>query len=225
MTQMLVYTRTTGYRHDSIEAGVEALAALGSGLAVRHTEDPTVFEDGLAGYPLVVFLSTSGDVLTDAGRRGLRAHLAAGGGFAGIHSALCTEYSWPFFGGLLGAWFADHPEPQELTVHVHDPAHPANAGLPARWRRHDEAYNLRAHPGPGVTVLASLDESGYHGGTMGADHPIAWCHEYAGGRAFVTALGHDGYDDPYLRAHLLGGIRYAAGIPAPATPVRTPHPA
>jgi type 1 glutamine amidotransferase len=49
---------------------------------------------------------------------------------------------------------------------------------------------------------------------MGADHPIAWCHPFKGGRAWYTALGHtiESYSEPAFRSHLLGGILWAAGL-------------
>ncbi|MGW4694674.1 ThuA domain-containing protein [Kitasatospora sp. YST-16] len=216
-TDVLLYTRTTGYRHDSIPAATAALHELGQdhGFAVEATEDPAVFTDAsLAGRGAVLFLSTSGEVLTPAGRAALRRWTAAGGGFAGVHSAACTEYDWPHYGELLGARFAGHPEPQPGTVLVEDRDHPATAHLPQRWAWHDEWYDFRHNPRPGVRVLATVDESGYRGGGMGADHPLVWCREPAtGGRSFYTALGHaaDAYADPAFRRHLLGGLRWAAG--------------
>jgi type 1 glutamine amidotransferase len=124
------------------------------------------------------------------------------------------EYGWPWYGGLVGAWFADHPPLQPGTVRVENPAEPSTAHLPAAWTRSDEWYNLRRNPRPDVTVLLTADESSYTGGTMG-DHPITWRHEYGGGRSWYTALGHasDAYADPAFTQLLLGGVRYAAGVP------------
>ena len=46
------------------------------------------------------------------------------------------------------------------------------------------------------------------------DHPVAWSHEYSGGRAWYTAGGHtrESYTEPLFVAHLLGGIQYAASL-------------
>ncbi|MCG7527561.1 ThuA domain-containing protein [Streptomyces sp. OfavH-34-F] len=213
LSDVLVYTRTTDYRHDSIPAGRAALRELGEehGFAVEATEDPSVFTDAsLAGRGAVVFLSTSGDVLTPAGREALRRWVTDGGGFMGVHSATCTEYGWPFYGDLLGARFAGHPPFQPGTVVVEDPDHPATRHLPPRWEWHDEWYDFRANPRhrPGVRVLATADETAYEGGTMGPDHPVAWCRDSGTGRSFYTALGHapTAYTDPAFRAHLLGGL-------------------
>ncbi|GAA3008492.1 ThuA domain-containing protein [Streptomyces fulvorobeus] len=212
---VLVYTRTTDYRHDSIPDGVAAFQELGAehGITVHATEDPRVFEDGLGPYAAVVFLSTSGDVLTPAGRAGLRAHCAAGGGFMGVHAAACTEYDWPFYGALLGARFARHPELQPGTVRVEDHDHPATGHLGATWELTDEWYDFRASPRGSVRVLAGADESSYTGGSMGADHPLVWTHEHGGAAVFYTALGHTGdmFRDPDFRTHLLGGLRHVTG--------------
>lgn len=223
LPKILVFTRTTAYRHDSIPDAVTAFRELGAGhgFAVDATEAPDVFESGLAGYAAVVFVSTSGEVLTRAGRTGLRAYCAAGGGFMGVHAAACTEYDWPFYGELLGARFDRHPALQPGTVIVEDRGHPATAHLGATWEFTDEWYDFRTNPRGGVRVLARADEATYEGGGMGVDHPLVWTHEHAGARVFYTALGHtrEAYGDPTFRAHLLGGLRHVGlsrhGAPAP----------
>jgi type 1 glutamine amidotransferase len=217
---ILVFTRTAGFRHDSIPDGVAAIEALGAehGFAVDHTEDPTVFSDaGLAPYRAVVFLSTTGHVLEADQQRAFERYIGNGGGYVGIHSATDTEYDWAWYGGLVGAYFSSHPEIQTARVHIEDASDPATAMLPDPWVRTDEWYSFRANPrANGVHVLLTLDESSYNGGTMGADHPIAWYHAYAGGRAWYTAGGHtsESFSEPLFVAHLLGGIQYAAGIPS-----------
>lgn len=210
--RVLVYTRTTDYRHDSIPDGVRALTELGAGHGFRvdATEDPEDFEGvRLRPYDAVVFLSTSGEVLSDAGRAALAAHHADGAGFMGVHAAACTEYDWPYYGELLGARFTGHPPPQPGTLLVEDGSHPATAHLGGAWEVSDEWYDFDHSPRAGVRVLASADESSYTGGSMGADHPLVWCHEYDGGPVFYTALGHSpqAYHDRAFRAHLLGGLR------------------
>ncbi|MEU5822058.1 ThuA domain-containing protein [Streptomyces sp. NPDC047803] len=217
LSDVLVYTRTAAYRHDSIPAGRAALRELAEehGFAVEATEDPSVFTDAsLAGRDAVVFLSTSGDVLTPEGRDALQRWVADGGGFMGVHSAACTEYGWPFYGELVGARFAGHPAFQPGAVRIEDPDHPATRHLPRQWNREDEWYDFRSNPRrPGVRILASIDETGYEGGGMGADHPLVWCRESGAGRSFYTSLGHaeSAYEDPAFRAHLLGGLRWTAG--------------
>ncbi|MFC8098898.1 ThuA domain-containing protein [Streptomyces sp. NPDC057363] len=209
--RLLLYTRTTGYRHDSIPAGIAALHTLGD-FTVEATEEPAAFERPLDPYAAVVFLSTSGEVLTPAGRARLAAYVEAGGGFVGVHAAACTEDDWPYYGELLGARFERHPAHQPGRVVVEDHDHPATRDLPAVWEFTDEWYDFRTNPRGAVRVLARADESSYEGGRMGDDHPLVWCREQGAGRVFYTALGHaaDAYTDPDFRAHLRGGITWAA---------------
>ncbi|MEU3840417.1 ThuA domain-containing protein [Streptomyces sp. NPDC028635] len=214
--RVLVFSKTAGFRHDSIPDGVAALKQLGAGggFTVDATEDAGAFTPGnLRRYAAVVFLSTTGDVLNPAQQRAFEDYVHRGGGYAGVHAAADTEYDWAFYGGLAGAYFQSHPAIQPATVNVEDRAHPATAHLGPVWERTDEWYNYRSNPRERAHVLASLDESSYSGGTMNGDHPIAWCQEYQGGRAFYTGGGHtkESYADPAFRQHLLGGIRYAIG--------------
>jgi type 1 glutamine amidotransferase len=204
---VVVFSRTTGFRHDSIPAGIEAFRQLSSDVVA--TEDPAALED-LGGVAAVVFMNTNGDVLTDAGRAALEAYVRGGGGFLGVHAAAATEYGWPFYGELVGAWFDKHPAVQPATITVSDPDHPATAHLPAAWARVDEWYDFRSLPD--ARVLLRLDEATYSGGGMGADHPLAWCHERLGGRAFYTALGHtiESYAEPAFCEHLARALDWVS---------------
>ncbi|MFJ2604011.1 ThuA domain-containing protein [Streptomyces sp. NPDC087425] len=210
--RLLVFTRTTAYRHDSIPAAVTAVRELAH-RPVDHTEDPAVLEGELDGYAAVVFLSTSGEVLTPAGRERLAAYVDGGGGFVGVHAAACTEYEWPYYGDLLGARFDRHPACQPGRVITDDRDHPATRHLPAVWEFTDEWYDFRSNPRSSVRVLLSADETSYEGGAMGPDHPLAWCRAQAAGRVFYTSLGHatEAYADEDFRAHLRGGLEWATG--------------
>lgn len=211
---ILVFSKTGGFRHESIPAGVSCIRALGAahGFAVEATEDAGAFDPAhLAGFQAVVFLNTSSDVLDPDQRSAFEAYIRGGGGFVGVHGAADTEYSWPFYGSLVGAYFESHPAIQPATLTVVDRSHPATAHLGDRWSRTDEWYNFQSNPRAGVRVLVTADESSYAGGAMGADHPLVWCRPFRGGRSFYTAMGHtiESYDEPAFRAHLLGGLRYA----------------
>ena len=223
---VLVFSKTAAFRHDSIPAGIAALQALGreNGFSVEASEDPAVFTDArLARYRVVVFLMTTGDILDAGQKQAFERYIRSGGGFAGIHSASDTEYRWPWYGKLLGAWFESHPAIQDAVVTVQDPGHPSTQALPQTWRRRDEWYNFRTNPRGEVRVLATLDESSYSGGKMGADHPITWCRDIDGGRSWYTGMGHtaESYAEPRFRLHLLGGIESAAGL-TPADCAATP---
>lgn len=214
--RVLVFSKTAAFRHDSIPDGVAALKELGTsaGFRVDATEDAAAFNPAnLRRYAAVVFLSTTGDVLTNRQQASFESYIHRGGGYVGIHAAADTEYDWAFYGGLVGAYFQGHPAIQPARTVVEDRAHPATSALGADWNRTDEWYNYRSNPRSSVRVLASLDESSYTGGTMNGDHPIAWCQNYAGGRSFYTGVGHlsSAYAEPALRQHLLGGLRWAAG--------------
>ena len=224
----LLFTKTAGYRHESIANGATTIAALGAAHAftVDATEDAGVFEDTqLAAYRVVIFFNTSGDVLDERQQAAMERFVRAGGGFVGIHSATDTEYDWPWYHQLIGAYFQNHPAIQPAAIDVVDQQHPSTRHLPARWQRTDEWYNFRAAPGPDVSILAMLDESSYTGGTMGAAHPIAWCHSFDGGRAWYTALGHtaESYDDPLFQQHVLGGITWASGLPEQSSTAYLPN--
>ncbi|MFE0455216.1 ThuA domain-containing protein [Streptomyces sp. NPDC058914] len=215
--KILVFSKTAGFRHSSIDDGIAALRGLGTAnnFTVDATEDAGAFTAGnLAQYKTIVFLSTTGDVLNAAQQTAFEQYVQGGGGYVGIHAAADTEYDWPFYEGLAGALFHSHPAIQPATVEVEDRAHDATAHLGGTWQRTDEWYNYRTNPRTTAHVLASLDESSYSGGNMSGDHPIAWCKDYQGGRAFYTGGGHtdESYTEPAFRRHLLGGIRWAAGM-------------
>jgi len=217
--KILVFSKTAGFRHDSIPDGIAAIKRLGAenNFAVEATEDAAVFTDAnLSQYQAIVFLSTTGTILDDRQKAAFRRYIEAGGGFVGIHSASDTEHDWPWYGGLVGAYFQSHPGIQKAAIRVEDRSHPSTASLPGRWERTDEWYNFALNPRGRVQVLATLDEATYSGGTMGADHPIAWYQAYDGGRAWYTGGGHtkESYAEPLFLQHLLGGIQFASGVKA-----------
>ncbi len=215
--KVLVFSKTAGFRHSSIDEGIAAIQQLGidNDFEVDATEDASAFTfANLSQYDAVIFLSTTGDVLNETQQEAFEQYIQSGGGFVGIHAASDTEYSWPWYGGLVGAYFESHPPgTTPATIEVADKLHPSTEGLPDYWVRTDEWYNFQENPRGDVHVLATLDESTYSGGTMGFDHPIAWMHDYDGGRAWYTAGGHteESYSEPLFMEHILGGILYASG--------------
>lgn len=213
--RVLVFTKTAGFRHDSIPAASAAVQGLGAQhcFEVVATEDAgALTAPNLATFDAVVFLLTTGDVLDSTQEAAFEAWHRAGGGWVGVHSAADTEYGWPYYQTLVAAHFLSHPEQQPATIHVEDPLDPSTAHLPNPWVRFDEWYSYHQNPRPFVHVLLTLDESTYSGGQMGPDHPIAWRHEVDAGRAWYTGLGHTAasYTEPEFVRHLLGGILWAA---------------
>ena len=212
---VLVFSKTAGFRHDAIPAGIQLVRDLGAAnsFTVTTTEDSAHFTTAnLAKYEAVVFLNTTGDVLNATQQTAFESYVRGGGGYVGVHSASDTEYDWPFYGELVGTYFASHPAIQQATVRVENRAHAATAHLAPAWTRTDEWYNFRGNVRSTARVLATLDESTYSGGSMGADHPHTWCKTVQGGRSFYTASGHTqaSYAEAGFRALILGGIRYAA---------------
>ena len=213
--RVLVFSRTTGFRHSSIPNGKAAIQNLGleNNFDVDTTEDPSYFtEENLKKYAAVIFLNTTGDVLNNQQEIAMERFIQAGGGFVGIHSATDTEYDWMWYADLVGAQFAGHPEIQPARLEVVDKTNSATKYLPAIWNRTDEWYNFK-RLGKYLKVLLRIDENSYKGGTMGDDHPMAWYHDFDGGRAFYTELGHveASYADSFYLKHILGGIQYAIG--------------
>jgi type 1 glutamine amidotransferase len=212
---VLVFSKTAGFRHDAIPAGIQMIRELGAANSstVAATEDAGQFTTtNLAQYEAVVFLNTTGDVLNTTQQSAFESYVRGGGGYVGVHSASDTEYDWSFYGELVGAYFASHPAIQQATVRVENRAHQATQHLPAGWVRTDEWYNFRTNVRSSARVLATLDESTYSGGGMGADHPHTWCKTVQSGRSFYTGSGHTqaGYTETGFRSMILGGIRYAA---------------
>lgn len=213
--RVLVFSKTAAFRHSSIDTGKHALIKLGAenGFIVDTTEDASKFtEDNLKKYAAVVFLNTTGDVLNYKQEAAFERFIQAGGGFAGIHSATDTEYDWIWYSSLVGANFANHPKIQQAKINVINKEHPSTKHLPDTWERTDEWYNFKKL-NTDVNVLLKIDETSYEGGTLGADHPMAWYHDYDGGRSFYTELGHteESYADSNYLKHILGGIQYAIG--------------
>lgn len=212
---VLVFSKTAGFRHDCIPVAHDAIQKMCDGLkwTAEHTEDATVFNPvSLQRFDVVIFECTTGDCLNNEQQTAFEGFVKNGGGYVGIHAASDTEYDWPWYGKLVGAWFKSHPAIQEAVTKVEDRNDPSTRMLPEFWKRRDEWYSFRSNPRGQVHVLASLDESTYQGGGMG-DHPIMWKHEYGGGRAWYNAMGHvkETYADPLFMQSLSKGIEWAAG--------------
>jgi type 1 glutamine amidotransferase len=213
--KVLIFSKTAGYHHNSIAVGIPAIIKLGkeNNFDVDTTTDSKLFTcTNLKQYAAVIFLSTTGDVLNDTQQAEFERYIHAGGGFVGVHAATDTEYDWPWYGNLVGAYFKSHPAQQMATFNVVDQSFIATKHLPAVWKRFDELYNFK-WMADGLHILITIDEKSYTGGTMGGNHPMSWYHAYDGGRAFYTELGHtdESYADPLYLKHLLGGIEYAMG--------------
>lgn len=211
--KILVFSKTMGFHHSSIPAGVACLQKIGvdNNLKVDTTTDASVFnEKNLKQYAAVVFMSTTGNIFNEDQQAAFEKYIQAGGGFVGIHAATDTEYEWPWYNKLVGAYFKSHPKQQEAVLNVLDKSHISTMHLPANWKRFDEWYNFKSIQSD-LNVLITIDEKSYTGGQNGDFHPMAWWHNFDGGRSFYTEFGHtdESFVDPLFVQHLTGGIAYA----------------
>lgn len=220
---ILVFSKTASFRHESIEAGKTALAKMAKekGFTANFTEDATVFNEAeIKKYNAVIFLSTTGDILNNEQQAVFERFIQAGGGYVGIHAATDTEYEWPWYGQLAGAYFLDHPmspsNVQKGKFMVTQKNHWATQGMPDEFDRTDEFYSFK-NISPKINVVLKIDEKTYIGGKNGDNHPMSWYQEFDGGRSFYTAMGHtnETFVEPLFLNHLWSGIKYAAGGDAP----------
>jgi cytochrome c len=222
--RVLMFTKTAEFRHGSIPTSKEVMTALSKshGFELDISEDASRFAEGALGsYDVVMFASTTGEVLDTGQQRALEDFIAAGGGFVGVHAASDTLYDWPWYGELVGAYFDGHPLWTSVaTLHNEDPGHPSTQHLEGSFQLRGEWYFFDRNPRGNVHVLLTLDEgsnaalSSYARARGGnGDHPITWCHAYEGGRSWYTGLGHRSavWRDVRFQEMLLGGTLWAAG--------------
>ncbi|NJB81614.1 ThuA domain-containing protein [Wenyingzhuangia aestuarii] len=215
-TSILVFTKTAGFRHKSIEAGKAAVKKLAekNDWDVVCSEDANLFNDkDLSKFDVLFFLNTTGDILNEAQQNAMKSFFAKGKGFVGTHAATDTEKDWEWYVEMLGATFKSHPKQQKATLHIHkEHGHKAVAHLNDKEEFFDEWYNFKDPVAKHVNVLATLDESTYSGKQMGIEHPITWYHHYDGSRVFYTGLGHTeaAYADERVVKQLEAGIEWAA---------------
>ncbi|HEV2485397.1 MAG TPA: ThuA domain-containing protein [Terracidiphilus sp.] len=225
--RILVYTRNyspdgKGYVHDNITASVEAIQKMGAekGFSVDYSDNPSVFSDAnLKQYATLVFSNTNNEAFSsDSQRNAFKHYIESGGGFVGIHSASGSERDWPYFWSVLGGKFAAHPKMQSFTVQVVDPLFPAAKNLPASFEWTDECYfsdqlNPDIHPVlvTDRTKLNSLEAMKIDVASFPNPLPLAWSHQFDGGREFYIALGHnkEDYADPILYGIIENGILWS----------------
>ncbi|MGB5553162.1 MAG: ThuA domain-containing protein [Flavobacteriaceae bacterium] len=220
---LLILTKTGQYRHASLPDAIKGFVEMSeeNGWKSTFTEDSSFFtEETLAKFDVVVFLLTNKNILSDSEKKAFQHFIQSGGGFVGVHSATVTELEWPWFGELIGARFIGHSGVQKGKIHIENKEHPSTQHIKKDslvWE--DEWYALDKSPRANTNVLISLDENSidvkeFNGRDISMDdHPIAWYHEFDGGRVFQTQLGHcsELYQDPLFKKHLIGAISWASG--------------
>jgi uncharacterized protein len=222
--KVLLFTKTDGFHHESIQEGVTAMRHLASrnNFTVDWHENAAIFTDkDLAKYACIVFLNTTGNVLNDEQQGAMERFIKGGKGYVGVHSASDTEYDWPWYDNMVGMMFKIHPQQQTAYLNIMNTDFPGMQRFPKKLLWTDEWYEFKEILAKDLTYLIKIDEKSYdayakwgtnEGKGMGEFHPIAWYHKYDGGRAFYTGLGHIGlvYSEPLFLEHLYGGIYWAA---------------
>lgn len=220
----LLFTKTDGFHHESIQEGVTAMRVLASrnNFTIDWQENASVFNDKeLEKYSVIIFLNTTGNILNEEQQLSFEKFIRAGKGFVGIHSASDTEYDWAWYTKMVGMMFKIHPQQQTAYLKVEDSNFPGMERFPKKMVWTDEYYEFGPRKADDLKFLISVDEKTYEpaakwgdneGKGMGAFHPISWYHKYDGGRSFYTALGHIPltFSDPIFLDHLYGGIYWAA---------------
>ncbi len=224
---LLVISKTAGYRHQVIPTGIKTLVEMGQEAkwGVTATEDTSlVTPEFLSHFDVIVFLMTTKTIFTPQEKAAIEGFVKGGKGLLTIHTGADTEYDWPWYNRQLGVKFLGHPPAQKARLVIEDRNHPATSFFPSsEWVTTDEWYSFNRDPRPDVHVLMSIDESSYNvddnrwfAGVkqrMG-DHPLVWYTQNEKGRVFQTALGHteEMWADPLYRAHLKGAIEWTAGL-------------
>ena len=208
--KMLVFSKTSWYRHPAIPMVNDLLAQLGQdyGFKVDVTEDSARFTpENLAKYNVALFISTTdiGKSLDESQQKAFIDWFRAGHSLIAMHAAGVHHDTWPWYSELFGTDFDSDSEYVPATVRI-DPAakdHPILLGLDSQFRLEGDWLNFKrtVRHLPGVQILLTIDEKSYdpvrplfkklNGKAMGADHPIAWTREFEGGHFLYTMVGHD----------------------------------
>ncbi|KAH8591247.1 Crp/FNR family transcriptional regulator [Bisporella sp. PMI_857] len=221
---LLIFTKTRGYRHESIPHGISMVTTIGAerGWSVDATEDSSIFTtEGLSPYTALVFISTTGNFLVANESDALQEYMLNGGAWLGIHAAFPPLENFPR-SVILTVFMSDgNTRPDIITIQTHD--HPSTANLPHFHTRTDEWYAYKTNPNddPTYTVLATLNETYIDEITLEPElehmepHSISWYSLYEGvGRAFYTGMGHTSgtYYEPYFIEHITGGLEWVTGV-------------
>ena len=222
----LIVTTTRGWHHESLHSGVLAIQELGrkNFFDAVLFENPNGFTDEFVKqFQVIIFLNTTGDIFDSAQQKVMERFVQSGKGFVGIHSASDTEYDWDWYTKLLGRMFHIHPVIQTARLTIIDPTFPGLQGFTGNKLWTDEWYEFGPEKISGLNYIMSVDETSYDPNVVWADrnlkgvgmgklHPVAWYHNYDGGRSFYTSLGHMPaiFSDPLFLNFLYAGIFWAA---------------
>jgi type 1 glutamine amidotransferase len=218
---VLVFSKTSGYRHTSIPAGIAAIQAIADHsrlFTVQMSEDAeeAITPSSLAKYAAVVLLQCTGTFLNATQIGALKGFVRAGGGVVGIHGAAAGMLEDPWYASLIGAHFNSHPSPEYGRVIVEDAIHPITHAARIPDPHMDEWYNFRTHPrdNKNLHILLKGDTKSFKGSKHGEDHPLSWCQDFEGGRSWYTALGHfdEAYQNPWFVDQMERAILWVTGL-------------
>ena len=215
-TNVLVFSKTNGFRHASIADGQEMFKKMAeeNNWKLTFSEDSLLINNKvLSKIDVLIFLSTTGNIFGADQKKALQKYIHKGGGFVGIHAATDTEMDWKWYVDMVGGAFKSHPKQQSATINILNHDFKAMQHFGKTWLRFDEWYNFRTPINPNAVVLATVDESTYQGGTMGDNHPVIWYQNYEGGKIFTTALGHtkESYINPDFVKMIKEAVIWAGG--------------
>lgn len=220
---VLVFSKTVGFRHNSISSGLKMLSDLAQERKwiLTATENSELFTpDFLKTFDVVVFLNPTMDVLNEQQQKAFESFMATGKGFVGIHAATDCEYDWAWYGQLTGAYFKTHPRGQVGTVIFENTDHPSMVPFKGMqtYRTFDEWYSFKENPRAKVHVLARLDETSLDAETLKddkwkmGDHPLIWYQEIGNSRSFYTVFGHtpEAFHDSKIKEHIGCAVDWVA---------------
>jgi type 1 glutamine amidotransferase len=221
MINVMMLRHSAGFEHSYLPNAEVALKDLAreSGLfSVTTTHQcQRITAESLASIQVLVFATTGELAFDDKQKQAILDFVRGGKGFLGIHNAADTCYQWPEYGEMLGGYFNGHPWTQNVWVNVEESQHPATRHLGKSFRLFEEVYTFKSWDRSKTRVLLSLDKSSVDvskGNRSDHDYAMAWCHPYGKGRVMYTGLGHpdDLWTLPWFRQHILGCVKWAAGI-------------
>ncbi|GMW00579.1 MAG: hypothetical protein AMXMBFR84_17160 [Candidatus Hydrogenedentota bacterium] len=225
--KLLVFTKTAGFRHKSIEIGSYSIKTMGEqtgAYSAYITDNPNAFKkDFLDQFDGVLMLNTTMTLFEDKVlQQNLLDFVAAGKGIAGIHAATDCFYDWASYGDMMGGYFDGHPwgAGDTVTVRIDDPGHPLVEVFHNRdYVVIDEIYQLKEpYSRDKLRILLTLNTDKTDMTKKGikrtdGDFAVSWVRAYDKGRVYYCSLGHNEhiYWDPTITRYYLDGLQFALG--------------
>jgi type 1 glutamine amidotransferase len=217
--KILIFSKTNGFRHSSIETGAKALTLLGEktgAWTAVHSEDDSMFEaETLKQFDAVVMVNTTGELFRprkwsadpdkkssemkreEQLKKNLVEFVKSGKGLAGTHSATDTYKNWVEYNKMMGGAFAGHPWHKKVPIQILAASHPVTKAFGGtEFEITDEIYQFRNDTALSTErkMLLALDNQKLadigKGKREDKFYPISWVSKYGKGRTFYCSLGH-----------------------------------